>query len=464
MTADLVSLAELPELGDDAMRPDARPRLDEWPARLQGVVEPAGTTPPVVAPADAEGVSAVVRWANDAGARVQPLGLGSNVVGAVDPEVDLLVSLERIADIEVDDVDQTVSVGAGCDGLTLESALEQRGLTLGHYPQSLHVSTVGGWVATRATGTYSAYHGGIERLLVGVEYVDPRGEIVRVAPRPRASGGLDLLGLLCGSEGSLGIVTRAMLQVARRHAERRCCAAFGDLAAGLAAQRELSQSGLPLGLVRLYNAAESRHVAEPGALREDECLLVVTTLGAAPVADAAAGVAAEAIAAAGGRALAESAADPWFANRYAGFGFMAERNLDPTRIFDTIEVALPWSTAAACAAELEASLGELSRPLYLHFSHVYATGVCLYAILFAEGEDPAQAQARWTAAWAATLDIAARRGGTLAHHHGIGALRAKRYARTPEADLHRRIAAACDPRGVLAAPLIDREPVGADRA
>ena len=190
----------------------------------------------------------------------------------------------------------------------------------------------------------------------------------------------------------------------------------------------------------------------------------MTTLGAAPVADAGADVAAEAIAAAGGRPLTESAADPWFATRYAGFGFMAERNLDPTRIFDTIEVALPWSTAAACAAQLEASLGELSRPLYLHFSHVYATGVCLYAILFVEGDDAGLAHARWTAAWSTALDVVAGHGGTLAHHHGIGALRAERYRRTPEAELHRRIAAACDPRGVLAAPLIDREPVGVDRA
>ncbi len=127
MTADLVSLAALPELGEDALRPGARPRLDEWPARLQGLAEPPGTASPVVAPADAEGVSAVVRWANDAGARVQPLGLGSNVVGAVDPEVDVLVSLERLAAIEIDDVDQMRHRRRRLDGGMLEAALGSAG-------------------------------------------------------------------------------------------------------------------------------------------------------------------------------------------------------------------------------------------------------------------------------------------------------------------------------------------------
>jgi alkyldihydroxyacetonephosphate synthase len=472
MTALATQLEALPELDADALRFGGRYRLDEWPARLQGMAPSSPGQPLIVAPRDATGVAAIVRWASATGRRVQALGLGSNVTGAVDDTVDVLISAERLADIEIGYADGTVRVGAGCDGRSVEAALQAARLTLGHYPQSLHVSTVGGWIATRATGTYSAAYGGIEQLLVGAEYVDPSGEIVTIPVRPRPSGGLDLLRLLCGAEGTLGIVTSATLAVAAVPFERRVCAAVPSLTLGLDVQREIVQAGLPLGLVRLYNPAESRHVARPGSVSDGECLLVVTTVGPEPVADVARRCVESAITAHGGRVVGGDAADPWFANRYADFGFMSDRNQDPRKIFDTIEVALPWSSAAACAELLETRLSELSRPLYLHFSHVYRTGVCLYAILFLTGADAAQAHARWREAWSVALDTAHAHGGTLAHHHGVGALRAARYRRTPEGRLHRRIVEACDPHRVLAAPLLDashdvladRAPIGAERA
>jgi alkyldihydroxyacetonephosphate synthase len=427
------------------------PQLDEWPARIQGVVPGPASTPRIVAPPDAEGVAAIVRSAAAAGQRVQALGRGSNVVGAIDGSADVLISLERMTGIEIDRADGTVDVGAGVDGRSLEAALRAEGLTLGHYPQSLNVSTVGGWIAMRATGTYSAAYGGIEQLLTGAEYVDPQGEVVTVSQRPRSSGGLDLLALLCGSEGTFGIVTRATLAVGAAPAERLLCAAVPTLAAGIGIQRELVHSRVPLGLVRLYNRAETAHVARPGSTRDDECLLVVTTLGPEGVAAAAIACIEAAVAAHGGRRLDDDAAAPWFERRYAEPGFMHERNQDPRRVFDTIEVALPWASAAACAEQLETGLGELSEPLYLHFSHVYRTGVCLYAILFVEGDD---AHDRWRAAWSFALDCAAAHGGTLAHHHGIGAQRAVRYRQSAAGRVHQRIAAALDPQRVLAGPLL----------
>ncbi len=472
MTGPASELAALTELDADALLPRGQHQLDEWPARLQHVVPGPVSAPVVVAPADAGAVAAIVRWAGATGRRVQALGRGSNVIGAIDAGADVLISLERMAAIDIDRADGTVQVGAGIDGERLEAALRDAGLTLGHYPQSLNVSTVGGWIAMRATGTYSAAYGGIEQLLVGAEYVDPRGEIVTIPQRPRAAGGVDLLGLLCGSEGTLGIVTRATLAVGAAPAERVRCAAVPTLAVGLDIQRELVHSRVPLGLVRLYNRAETAHVSRPGSARDDECLLVVTTLGPDSVATAAAGCVEATVAAHGGRLLDEDAAAPWFAHRYAEPRFMRDRNQDPRRIFDTIEVALPWASAAACAEQLDVGLGELSDPLYLHFSHVYRTGACLYAILFVEGDDAAQAHERWRAAWSFALDTVAAHGGTLAHHHGIGAQRAARYRQSPAGRLHRRIAEALDPQRVLAGPLLHGEhdvlevaaPIGASGA
>lgn len=440
--------------GDGIRRADAR-SLDEWPARLKGFAGANSPSAVVVEPESTEAVASILRWARRSGARVQALGSGSNVVGAVAANADVLVSLARLRGIvELDLESHTVTVKTGTEGTELEDHLNQRGLTLGHYPQSLQVSSVGGWIATRATGTYSALYGGIERLLVGAEVVLPTGDVVSVGPRPRASGGLDLLALLCGAEGSFGIVTAASLAVQRLLPERRVCAAFRCLPEGLVAERELAHAGLPLGLVRLYNASESRVAALPGSLRDDECLLVVTTRAAEALLDAAEASVEEILASAGGRGLAPSAADPWFARRYAGHRFMAERNDAVGVVFDTIEVGLPWRTAAACAAELERVLAPVSDPVHLHFSHVYPTGVCLYAMLHVSAPSDEAARTSWSGAWASTLDVVERHGGTLAHHHGIGAARADRYRRTPEGRLHKLVASAIDADGVLAAPLL----------
>lgn len=452
LAEELVSLGA--DRGDEIRQADAR-SLDEWPARLKGFTDTDPTAAVVVEPESAEAVASILRWARLRGARVQALGSGSNVVGAVAPDADVLVSLSRLRGIiELDLESHTVTVRAGTEGGELEGHLNECGLTLGHYPQSLQVSSVGGWIATRATGTYSALYGGIERLLVGAEVVLPTGEIVSVGPRPRASGGMDLLAMLCGAEGSIGIVTAASLAVSRLLPERRVCAAFPSLAEGLAAQRELVHAGVPLGLVRLYNASESHVVSRPGSVRDGECLLVVTTRAAMALLDAAEATVEAILVSADGRVLAPSAADPWFARRYAGRRFMAERNDAHGVAFDTIEVGLPWRTAAACAAELERVLAPVSDPVHLHFSHAYPTGVCLYAMLHLTAPSDEAARGLWSTAWTSTLDVVARHAGTLAHHHGIGAARAARYRRTAEGRIHKLVASAIDPGGVLAAPLL----------
>src|SRR5687767_69224 len=113
MPGPATELATLPGLGADALRPRGAHRLDEWPARLQGIAPAPPSEPTVVAPADADGVAAIVRWARATGRRVQALGRGSNVVGAIDAGADVLISLERMSGIEIDHADGVVRAGAG---------------------------------------------------------------------------------------------------------------------------------------------------------------------------------------------------------------------------------------------------------------------------------------------------------------------------------------------------------------
>lgn len=447
---------------DDIASPaPARYTHDLWPIGLK--VGPTPTGAILVSPRSTDAVAAIVNWARNRGVRVAPFGGGSNVVGALDAEAAVILSLEGLSGIRgLDPLSQVVSVGAGTLGGDLERALGEEGFTLGHYPQSLDISTVGGWVATRASGTYSTRFGGIERMIVGATVVLPDGEIVSVPPRARAGGGIDLLALLCGSEGTLGIVTEVSLAIQRQLPEELVCAAFDSLAEGVELHRALVQSGFRVGLLRLFNASESEEIMPASLRRDGACLALFSIHGPDVELIAREAEAARALVERlGGSLLPEEASAGWFARRYRARGLMEEANAQSGRVFDTIEVTLPWRTAAACALELERELTTFSDPLYLHFSHGYMTGVCLYMMLHVTSADDEVAITATRDAWRVALEVVERHDGTFGHHHGIGQVRALHYAQTADGVVHARIRDALDERRVLSSSMLNiaAEPV-----
>ena len=184
------------ELGADRVAEDAATlaahRTDYWIlAHLrarQGRL--AGGPACVVRPRSAAEVATVVRTAQRLGVAVVPYGAGSGVVGgATPPDRALVIDLSAMnALLEVHDTALYARAQAGLLGGAYEAAVQARGYTSGHYPQSIDRSTVGGWVATRAAGQFSTRYGNIEDLCLALEAVLPSGEIVRTASVPRASG------------------------------------------------------------------------------------------------------------------------------------------------------------------------------------------------------------------------------------------------------------------------------------
>src|SRR5439155_26340592 len=132
-----------------------------------------------------------------------------------------LSSLSRVRAIDRQDL--IGSFDAGVRGSDAEARSNAEGLTIGHFPQSIAISSVGGWVATRAAGQFSTGYGNIEDLVFSLEAVLPNGDVVETRTTPRASAGPDLRHLLLGSEGTLGVVTGATFSV-RRAPEKRICA------------------------------------------------------------------------------------------------------------------------------------------------------------------------------------------------------------------------------------------------
>src|SRR5262249_29177391 len=147
-----------------------------------------------------------------------------------------------------------VSAQAGINGEVFERKLQRRGMTLGHFPSSIYVATLGGYLACRSAGALSALYGEIEDMVGGMELVVPQGEIVRVGSVKGRPGSLDLQELFLGSEGTLGFVTEARLRIHRLpEAQDYFGFTFPSLQQGLDAIREMLQRGLKPAVVRLYD-------------------------------------------------------------------------------------------------------------------------------------------------------------------------------------------------------------------
>lgn len=173
-----------------------------------------GSTPALVRPGSVEEVAEVVRWCRQARVAVVPQGGNTGLVGGSVPLAgEVVVSTTRLTDISDDDADAgQLTAGAGVSIAAVQDRAEQMGWRYGVDLAARDTATVGGTVATNAGGLRVLRHGATRRQLLGVEAVLGTGEVIsHLSGLVKDNTGYDLAGLLCGSEGTLGIVTRARL-------------------------------------------------------------------------------------------------------------------------------------------------------------------------------------------------------------------------------------------------------------
>jgi alkyldihydroxyacetonephosphate synthase len=451
-TDELVQALGAGNVSTEAAELEARSH-DSWPvavkwARMGRHPHPAEV---VVRPGTAAEVADVLRIARRARTPVTPWGLGSSVTGQGLPvEGGIVLDVSRLTGtMALDEVDLTVTVGAGANAGELEDRLNERGYTLNNSPQSLYRSSVGGWLATLQTGQFSSRYGGIEQLVHGYVVTLADGESIPLHASPRRAMGPDLRQLFLGSEGTLGVVTEVTLKVFPRAEHRRFSAYdLPSVQAGLAAMRETMALGLRPFLVRFYDLDEARHAMVDEAYGSP--VLFLGTEGVRGVAEAEHLALAELVESHGGRAVGPEPVEAWMARR---FDFSTvERLLDEEGGYaETVEVAHLWSRIEPLYDELKAALAPLADEVLGHFSHVYTQGTSLYLILLGRaGTDP-EAEARLLAIWETAMGVCLRHGAELSHHHG-GGLARSRYAAESLGDAHRllqRIKDSLDPEGVL---------------
>ena len=438
---------------DDSTDQVAEASRDWWPMALHWSL--LGDVPRlaevVVRPTSTAEVAAAVGVCNQARVPLTVAGGRSGVCGAAAPIFGgVVLDATALAGIESVDVGSgIVEVLPGTFGPDLERELrDAHGLSVGHFPQSFELATVGGWVASRGAGQYSTRYGKIEDMVVGLEAVLPDGSIIRTGGAPAAAAGPDLMQLLIGSEGTLAVITRVWLRAHPAPAsERRSAWSFPSFADGVEACRTTLRRGATPAVLRLYDAAESaRGQGGDGT----ECILLVLDEGEPGLVEATMAVVESSCTAAGGRHADVALVDAWLGHRNDTSALQGLTRKG--YVVDTMEIAAPWSALDGLFEHVRASLMnvEHARAATCHLSHSYADGACLY-FTFAATPPPDEIESTYVALWDAGQRAVLRHGGNLSHHHGVGINRGRFVAESlgNSFDLLVRIKQAVDPNGIM---------------
>lgn len=426
---------------------------DWWPLALHWSL--AGQVPrraaAVCRPASTEDVAAILAACHAAGVPVTAAGGRSGVCGASVPvHGGVVLDLTGLAGVvAVDATSMVCEALPGTFGPDLEDHLRACGLTVGHYPQSFELATVGGWVACRGAGQYSTRYGKVEDLVVGLEVVLADGTVVRTGGAPRAAAGPDLTQLFVGSEGTLGVVTRVWLRCRPAPpAELRAAYAFASFADGIDACRRILQRGATPAVLRLYDEPESqRGQGGDGS----QCVLLVLDEGDPELIGAGMRIVHEECTTTPGCTdWPVEAVERWMHHRNDTSALQALTRKG--YVVDTMEIAAPWSRLAEIFDATRSALLAVpgARTATCHLSHSYVDGACLY-FTFAATPPPDQVDATYVALWDAGTRAVLAHGGNLSHHHGVG-LNRSRFAAEALGPAHRVLAAlkqALDPRGIL---------------
>ncbi len=418
-------------VGADKVRTDdatlLERRHDSWVlSQLADVQGRPGVTPAcVVQPASVGDVVAVVNACREGGVALIPFGLGSGVCGGVvaHPE-SVLLDMGTMNQVRgVDETNLTASFDAGMNGAEAEREVERYGLTIGHWPQSIDVSSVGGWVATRASGQFSTGHGSIEDLVYSIEAVLPNGQVIQTGKAPRASAGPDLRHLFLGSEGTLGVITGVTFAL-RRIPEQSAHTVFyaETMEAGLEAQRVVIQSGWRPAVMRQYDGAEV-HFHFPDAAHGNDALLMMIHEGPAAMVEAEVAGVREIAKIMGLAPAPEDVATKWLEERNHVPGL--EPYLDNGVVPDTVEISAPWDKISGIYHDALQSLHEVDGMIHAaaHSSHVYRTGINLYFTFAVRPENPEDMPRTYEDCWRRVMEATTAGGGGVSHHHGIGRVR-----------------------------------------
>ena len=395
-------------------------------------------------------VVAILDWASRANVAVIPFGGGSSVAGGVEPDVGDnyagtvsldLQYLHRV--LEIDRASRAARIQAGALGPELEDQLKPHGLTLRHFPQSLQLSTLGGWIATRSGGHYASLYTHIDDFVESTRTITPAG-MMETRRLPGSGAGPSPDRLIIGSEGILGVIVEAWMRLQDRPVHQASASvAFSTMAKATAAVRALSQSGLFPTNCRLLDPAEARNngvgdgtsaILVLGFESADHPLDAWMKRALELVTDHQGLFDAEAVA----RSLApkngsaehrQGAAGQW-RNAFIRMPYYRDLMVALGVITDTFETSITWDRFENLYEGVREKTSRVLREVCGHdagvscrFTHIYPDGPAPYFSYSALGTSSgtlSDSLAKWREIKLATNEIVVGLGGTVTHHHAVG--------------------------------------------
>ncbi len=420
--------------------------LPDWTALRGGTLQhfPDG----VAFPSTPEQVRELLEFADKHKIIIIPYGGGTSVVGHLQvPEGDrpvLSLSLEHLNRMTAFDSDSLLATfEAGIRGPDIEAQLRAKGFTLGHFPQSFEYASLGGCVVTRSSGQQSLHYGRIEQLFAGGELLTPKGAM-QFPPFPASAAGPDLRQMVLGSEGRLGILTKACVRISPLPERDDVYGVFfPSWDQAVEAARKLARAKLPISMIRLSNPLETMtnlalagHETKIALLRrylrlrnipeEGSCMCLIGFIGSRSLATTVRREAFSIFHRQKGVALGRMMGDAWKKNRFRA-PYLRNTLWNRGYAVDTLETAVTWDKISSTMDAIEKSIGNALVPwnekvhAFSHLSHVYPTGSSIYTTyLFRLADNPEEMIVRWKALKDAASSAVVKAGGTISHQHGVG--------------------------------------------
>lgn len=419
--------------------------LPDWLAMHSG--QPGQFPDGVAFPESAAEIRELLQYCLRENVMLIPYGGGTSVAGHINPlSTDrpvLTLSLARMNRLlELDEPSQLATFGAGVAGPYLESQLRAKGYTLGHFPQSFELSTLGGWVASRSSGQQSLRYGRIEQLFAGGQMETPRGPL-EIPAFPASSAGPDLRELVLGSEGRLGVISEVKVRVTPlAERERFYVVVFPSWHLARRAAQALVQSKVALSMLRLSNPVETETqlalAGHPGQIAwlekylgwrgasEGKCMMTLGITGQPSQCRAIRAQAKRLVSHHKGVWTGTLLGKKWAAKRFL-MPYLREALWEQGYAVDTLETATNWSNVDSLMNRIEQCLqtaaGEhgLRTHVFTHLSHMYAQGCSIYTTyVFPNRPSYEETEAAWRDMKQQTSEVIVTNGGTISHQHGVG--------------------------------------------
>ncbi len=430
---------------EDRLRHSRGQSIPDWLAMRSGEF---GTFPDGVGyPTTSTEVKDLLQFAQKHDIVVIPYGGGTSVCGHITPEEGkspvLTISLERMNKLmALDKKSQIATFGAGTLGPDIEAQLAAEGYTLGHYPQSWELSTIGGWVASRSSGQQSLRYGRIEKMFAGGVIETLQGTM-NIPTFPASSAGPDIREMFMGSEGRMGIITEVRVRITpvAEH-ESFHVVFFPSWQSGMDATREIVQNGIQLSMMRLSNPTETEtHLKLAGyetmvgllekylsfrGTSEGKTMFTFGTTGSKGQCKFALKLTRSIVSKYSGVYTGPLLGKRWEHSRFRT-PYLRHGLWDVGVIVDTMETCLDWSSVPDAVKNMEKgianSLNDENETVHVftHLSHFYGQGCSVYTTyVFRAGSDYPTTMKRWEKLKAAGAEAIVSSGGTISHQHGVG--------------------------------------------